>query len=109
VKVPFLDRFAPHVLAGALCIGLAGSLAVRAAGTWTLAGALTAVIASVAVDDQRRRLVALGLALTAAGLWWRSIRLDALDRSVLAPRVGEVGPAHDPRQRHRQKKRTALR
>jgi competence protein ComEC len=93
VSIPFLDRFAPHVLAGALCLGLAGSLALRAGGTWTLAIALVAVITSVAIDDHRRRLVALALALAAGGLWWGSLRLDALDRSVLAPRIGEVGPA----------------
>jgi competence protein ComEC len=93
VNVPFLDRFAPHVLAGALCLGLAGSLALRAASPSTLAVALAATIASVAIADDRGRVAALGLALTAGGLWWGGVRLESLDRSVLAPRIGEVGPA----------------
>jgi competence protein ComEC len=93
VNVPFLDRFAPHALAGALCLGLAGSLALRAAGISTLAVALAATIASVAVADDRGRVAALALALAAGGLWWGSVRLESLDRSVLAPRIGEVGPA----------------
>jgi competence protein ComEC len=93
MTVPFLDRFAPHVLAAALCLGLAASVAVRAAGGWMLAIALAAVVSSVVIDDDRRRLVAVALALAAGGLWWGSTRLEALDRSVLAPRIGEVGPA----------------
>jgi competence protein ComEC len=43
------------------------------------------------VLDTRRRLAALSVAVAVAGLWWGSVRLDALDRSVLAPRIGEVG------------------
>jgi competence protein ComEC len=93
VSVPFLDRFAPHVLAGALCLGLAAALALRAAGAWTLVVALAAAIATAAIEDDRRRLVALAVALAAGGLWWGSVRLEGLDRSVLAPRIGEVGPA----------------
>jgi competence protein ComEC len=93
VTVPFLERFAPHVLVAALCVGLAGSLVVRVASSWLLVGAIAAAIATVAVDDERRRLAALGIALVLGGLWWGSVRLDALDRSVLAPRIGEVGPA----------------
>jgi competence protein ComEC len=93
VNVPFLDRFAPHVVAGALCLGLAGSLALRAAGPSMLAVALAAAIASVAIADDRGRVAALGLALAAGGLWWGGVRLESLDRSVLAPRIGEVGPA----------------
>jgi competence protein ComEC len=93
VNVPFLDRFAPHVLAAALCAGLAGSLAIRAAGAWTLAVAVAATIASVAIADDRSRVGALALAMATGGLWWGSVRLEALDHSVLVPRIGEVGPA----------------
>jgi predicted membrane metal-binding protein len=93
VTVPFLDRFAPHVLVAAACAGLAGSLVLRAGSNWLLVAAIAAAITTVAIDDERRRLAALGIALAVGGLWWGSVRLDALDRSVLAPRVGEVGPA----------------
>ena len=93
MSVSFLDRFAPHVLAAALCAGLAGSLGLRAAGSWMLIVAFVAAIASVAIDDDRRRIAVLTIALAAGGLWWGSLRLEALDRSVLAPRIGEVGPA----------------
>ena len=93
MSVPFLDRFAPHVLAGALCLGLAAALALRAGGTWTLVVALVAAVAAAAIEDDRRRFAAFAVALAAAGLWWGSVRLEGLDRSVLAPRIGEVGPA----------------
>jgi competence protein ComEC len=90
VTAPFLERFAPHVLAAALCTGLAAANAIRAGGSWLLVSALGAVVLSVAIEDERR-LAALAAALALGGLWWGSVRLDALDRSVLAPRIGEVG------------------
>ncbi len=90
MKAPFLDRYAPHVLAAALCGGLAAANAIRT-GVWLLMASLTAVVVSAALEDDRRRLVALALALALGGLWWGGVRLDALDRSVLAPRTGEVG------------------
>jgi competence protein ComEC len=93
VSIPFLERFAPHLLVSSLCVGLAGSLALRIGSPWGLVVSITAAIASAAIGDERRRIVALALALAAGGLWWGSARLDALDRSVLAPRIGEVGPA----------------
>jgi competence protein ComEC len=93
VNVAFLDRFAPHLLVGVACLGLAGSLVVRAGGSWVLVLSLAAGITTVAIDDDRRRVAALGIALVLGGLWWGSVRLEALDRSVLAPRIGEVGPA----------------
>jgi competence protein ComEC len=93
VNVRFLDGFAPHVLVGAVCLGLAGSLAVRAPHTWTFAIAVAAAIATVPVEEERRRIAALSLALAVGGLWWGSVRLESLDHSVLAPRIGEVGQA----------------
>jgi competence protein ComEC len=92
VTAPFLERFSPHVLAAALCVGLAAANAVRP-GSWLLVAALAAVVVSVALADDRRRLVALAVALSLGGLWWGGLRLDALDRSVLSPRIGEVGPS----------------
>lgn len=87
----FLERYAPHVLAGALCLALALATAVRASSNVVLAAALAAAVVSVAVLDRQSRLAILACALGAAGLWWGSVRLDALDRSVLEPRIGETG------------------
>jgi predicted membrane metal-binding protein len=92
VTLSFLDRYRPHVVAGAICLGLATANAVRLGRTWVLLAALIAVVVSIVLDD-RRRLAALGVAVAVAGLWWGSMRLDALDRSVLAPQIGEFGRA----------------
>jgi competence protein ComEC len=92
VTLSFLDRYRPHVVAGAICLGLATANAVRLGRIWVLLAALVAVVVSIVLDD-RRRLAALGVAVAVAGLWWGSMRLDALDRSVLAPQIGEVGRA----------------
>ena len=88
-----LERHAPHVLAAALCLGLALAGVSRVASPAVLGLSLVGVVASVAVRDHRGRAAALVLALGAGGLWWGSIRLDALDRSLLLPRVGETGRA----------------
>jgi competence protein ComEC len=90
VTVPFLDRFAPHVLAAALCCGLAAANAIRL-GIALLVATLTAVVVAVAIEDDRFRIAALAAGLALGGLWWGSVRLEVLDRSVLAPRTGEVG------------------
>jgi competence protein ComEC len=42
----------------------------------------------VGLLDGERRVVALAVALACAGWWWGSVRLAALDRSVLATRMG---------------------
>ena len=86
-----LDRYAPHVLVGVLCVALALATVVRASSQVVLAGALVAAVASAAVLDRRIRIAVLALGLGAGGLWWGSVRLDALDRSVLEPRIGETG------------------
>ena len=48
--------------------------------------ALSAV--ALAAGEPRARLAALALALVAAGWAWGSVRLERIDRSVLAPRIG---------------------
>jgi competence protein ComEC len=87
-----LDRYSPHLLASALCLGLASANAVRLDASLALAAAAAGAAASVALDG-RQRTAALALALVLGGAWWGAVRLDAIDRSVLAPRVGEVGRA----------------
>jgi predicted membrane metal-binding protein len=86
-----LERYAPHVVAGALCVGLGAACAVRAGSTGVLLAAVVAAAVSAAVPEARVRVAVLAVALGAGGLWWGSHRLDALDRSVLAPRIGETG------------------
>jgi competence protein ComEC len=82
----------PALLAGSACVGLALSNWLRLV---PLEIALIAVLALVGVAwlSGAERVVALGLVLAAAGLWWGSLRLDALDASVLAAEVGGSGRA----------------
>jgi competence protein ComEC len=78
----------PHALVLALCAGLASGTAVRLPHDLGAVAvvALGGVAAGVPV---RLRIAALACALLAAGWWWSSVRLDALDRSVLVAHVGE--------------------
>jgi competence protein ComEC len=87
-----LDRYAPHLLGGALCLGLASANLVRIGAPVILAVAAACAVASAVADDPRRTAV-LALALALGGAWWGASRLDVLDRSVMTPRVGEVGSA----------------
>jgi competence protein ComEC len=82
---------APHVLAGALCAGLAGSLSVRAAEPAVAVVAFGLGLAALAL--RAHRLLLLAVALLLAGCWWGSVRLAALDRSVLIAEVGRAAPA----------------
>lgn len=82
---------APHLLAAALCLGLAGSLALRARAD--ALGLFSLALAVVALVEPRARLAGLAAALLVAGWWFGSLRLDALDRSVLADEIGRAGPA----------------
>jgi ComEC/Rec2-related protein len=54
---------------------------------------LAAGIAGVALVDGVSRIAALALVLAAGGMWWGSLRLDALGRSVLVSEIGASGPA----------------
>jgi competence protein ComEC len=82
---------APHVLAGAFCAGLAGSLAVRASAPGVAMLAFVLGLAALAVRGQR--LLLLAVALLLAGWWWGSVRLAALERSALVADVGRAAPA----------------
>ena len=83
----------PYLLAGAACVGLAVSNAARVSALSVALLAAGSVLCAAVVADPRARIVLLALALFLAGWWWGSLRLDALDRSVLAPHVGEEAPA----------------
>ncbi len=82
-----LLRARPHLLAGALCVGLASANGVRGASAAIAFAAVTLALGA-ALAPAEFRLIALGLALLLAGWWWGSARLDALDRSLLVSRVG---------------------
>lgn len=78
---------APHLFAAALCVGIGSANAARFASA-ALAGVAIALAAAAAFADDERRVALLVAALALAGWWWGSVRLAALDRSVLAPRIG---------------------
>jgi competence protein ComEC len=85
VRAPAVVRLAPTAPLAAACLGLALANWLRA----PLVGVavLSLAVPSVALLDRRARSVALALACAAGGLWWGALRLEALDRSVLAPRI----------------------
>ena len=82
----------PALLAASACVGLslANWLPVGpAAGTaLVLAG-----LAGIALLEGPARVAALALVLASLGLAWGTLRLEALEYSVLAARIGESGPA----------------
>jgi competence protein ComEC len=85
-----VERGWPTLLVLAACIGIALSNAVRAPAILL---AVLVVVAGVAALAPDARLPACALALVLVGWWWGSARLDALDRSVLAPEIGRSGLA----------------
>jgi len=82
----------PHCLPASLCAGLAASNVVRVPSLFTALVAVGAA-ASAVLLVRESRLVAVLVALAALGLWWGSVRLQALDRSVLRAHVGRSGEA----------------
>lgn len=88
-----LDRYAQHAVAASLCAGLFAATAARSTSSAVLGVSLAAAAAAVAAVGRELRIAALCVALGAAGTWWGSMRLEAIDRSVLAPRIAETGRA----------------
>jgi competence protein ComEC len=85
--------FYPYVLAGAACAGLAVANATRLHAEKAATAAVGIAFLAAFLADARARVAALGAGLLLAGWWWGSIRLDALDSSVLLPHVGEADRA----------------
>lgn len=79
---------APHVLASSLCVGLGLSLALREARLGLALSAAALGVLALVVDEVRLPLLAA--ALLVAGIWWGSLRLQALDRSVLEDEIGRA-------------------
>ncbi|HET7572715.1 MAG TPA: ComEC/Rec2 family competence protein [Gaiellaceae bacterium] len=78
----------PYLLAGALCAGLAAATAARVAPLPSALVGAALLAAAVAAERPQARIVALALLLAVGGWAWGSRRLDRIDRSVLAPRIG---------------------
>ena len=83
-----MRRF-PQLLAGAVCLGLAAANAVRLERA--LALTLIGVVGLMSLVAQApQRSFGLAVCLVLGGWWWGSARLDVLDRSPLAVRVGQA-------------------
>ena len=87
-----MTRFPMHLLAGALCVGLAASNSWRLHAT-ALAGCGLAAAAVAAAESPPARLILLAVALCCCGWWWGSTRLDGLDRSPMEREIGRAGRA----------------
>ena len=85
-------RHWPALLVALACAGLAVSVWLRLPVVLLLP-AVSVLLAAALVASGTARLVAVGAALVAAGLWWGALRGDALDRSLLADRLGESASA----------------
>jgi competence protein ComEC len=82
----------PALLVGAACVGIALSAWTRPPPLALGAGAVLAV-AGALLARESPRLAFTALALACAGLWWGSLRGEALDHSFLAERIGERASA----------------
>jgi competence protein ComEC len=83
----------PYLLGGAACVGLAAANAARVHGAGVAVAALAAAFAAALFADAHARIALLAAGLLLAGWWWGSVRLDALDSSVLRSHVGETEAA----------------
>jgi competence protein ComEC len=82
----------PALLAAAACSGLTSSVWLRPSPALLLSAAAAAGLAAVK-ERQVRRVALAAVALALVGLWWGALREGALDRSVLAARIGERADA----------------
>jgi hypothetical protein len=82
----------PTLVVLAACSGLGMANWLRLSPL--VCGSVLVIAMAVAVGvDGRRRLVCIALGVLSAGLWWGGLRLEMLDRSVLAARVGQTRSA----------------
>jgi competence protein ComEC len=83
----------PTALVVVACCGLALSNWLRPPQALPMLGAGIAVLASLLVQSDAARLAAFAVVLACVGLWWGSLRLDALGESTLLVRIGEHSDA----------------
>ncbi len=82
----------PTLLLTAICAGIASAVWVPA--PLIVAGAVAAgSIVCLRAPRDAVRLAAVATALAAVGLAWGSLRMEALERSILRSELGEVGAA----------------
>lgn len=86
-----LARHVPHLLLATLCAGVATANALRAHSL--LLPGIAVAAACVAAVSPHLRFPLLALALALGGLWWGSLRLEAIDRSPMTPAIGRAGVA----------------
>ncbi len=91
MRAAALARLAPTLPVAATCVGLAVANWLRVSWPSLVVAAVGAVAAAAATGRRRSALVALACA--AVGLWWGTLRADALERSVLAARIGSSADA----------------
>jgi len=82
----------PALLVGATCVGLTASVWARAP-LFLVACAASIALAAALLSTDITRFALAATALALAGLWWGTLRGDALDRSALADRIGETASA----------------
>jgi competence protein ComEC len=87
----FVLRWAPHLLVGGLCAGIAAANGIR--GPEIVVGVAVAVALASLVAAGACRVALLALALVLVGWWWGSARLDAIDASWLVQEVGRSSRA----------------
>ena len=87
-----LELHRPALLAASACGGLVVANVVSLRAT-TAAAVVLLALAGVAALGGSARVAALGVVLAALGLWWGSLRVEAMERSVLVPEIGSSGPA----------------
>ncbi len=79
----------PALLVGVTCVGIASANWVRVP-TVALGLGLITVCAGIVATRGVASLALLAVGLALAGVWWGGLRDAALDRSVLASRVGDA-------------------
>jgi competence protein ComEC len=82
----------PALLVGATCVGIAASVWIRLPAALLAMGTPLA-LGGALLSRETRRLAFAAAALACAGLWWGGLRGDALDRSILAERIGDTASA----------------
>jgi competence protein ComEC len=85
-----LARLAPHAFLGALCAGFAAANVFRATVFALLLAGLVVTAGAALTRAATFHVLVCGVLLL-TGWWWASVRLGAIDHSVLAPEIGRAG------------------